>query len=309
MLANFLDKTKPIIFVLLVGFFFLFFFANIYLENRTPELNFDVISIVLKNVIIFATIFFLFNFIVGKNELTYDNGYAFFLFILFAICSIEDYLNSSIALNLFVQLLFVRKLYSLQSSKNRIKKIFDAGFWLAILCLLEPIFIGYAVLLYIGVFVHQKITFNTAITPILGFLAPVIIVFAYYVWIGSPEWEGHLNFSRYSWGYEEYLDGKIRYFVALVLLLTLTALILKPPFKLAFKNTFEKNWLVLTLHLITAFILLLFLPQKSSTELLYVLFPVSVIVANGVELIHDKSYRNVFISINLVFFLTYIFVL
>jgi hypothetical protein len=89
----------------------------------------------------------------------------------------------------------------------------------------------------------------------------------------------------------------------------LTALILKPPFKLAFKNTFGKNWLILTLHLITAFILLLFLPQKSSTELLYVLFPVSVIVANGVELIHDKSYRNVFILVNLVFFLTYIFVL
>lgn len=309
MLANFLDKTKPIIFVLLVSFFFLFFFANIFFGNTTIELNFDLFSILLKNGILFATIFFLFNFIVGKNELTYDNGYAFFLFILFAICSIEDYLNSSVALNLFVQLLFVRKLYSLKSSKNILKKIFDTGFWLAILCLLEPIFIGYAVLLYIAVFLHQKITFNTVLTPILGFLAPVIVVFSYYLWIESPEWTSHLNFSRYSWGYEAYFDGKLLYFVSLLILLAFTALILKSPLKLTFKNTFQKNYMVLSFHLIIAFVLLFFSPQKSSTEMLYVLFPATVIIANGVELISDKLYRNVFISVILAFFLTYTFAL
>lgn len=309
MLANFLDKTKPIIFVLLVAFFFLFSFSKFFFETSELVFNLDLGLAIATNIVLYGTIFFLYNFIIGKNELTYDNAYSFFLYILLSLCLTDDILNTSIPLLIFVQLLFLRKLYSLKSSKNVLKKLFDAGFWLAILVLIEPMFIGFSILLFIGIFLHQKITINTILAPVFGFLAPVLILYAYYLWVDYPGWESHWDFSRYSLEYRFYIEGKIVYFIGLISLLIGTTFILKSPFTLTFKNTFRKNWLLLTFHLVIVSTSIAFLPEKTNFELTYMLFPATIIMANGVELISDRLYRNVFIVAILLFFFGYNFVL
>ncbi len=293
MLANFLDKTKPFIFVVLVGFFFLLYFSLIFFgggTSMTTEISFGSVLI---NVVLYAAVFFFFNFVIGKNNLTYDNAYAFYLFTIFVLILLDNPLDYEGPLLLLLQLLFLRKIYSLKSSKNVLQKLFDAGFWLAILCLLQPIFILFWLLIIIAILVHQKLTVHTIVAHIAGFLAPVVITYAYHVWYGPIQVFESLPTNQFQWDLAFFITGKVSYFIWIVLAMTLISLAIKSPFTLTFKNTFRRNWLVLLFHFLVVSMIVILLPNKSNFNLVYTLFPVTVIIANGIELIEKRIAKDV----------------
>ena len=133
MLANFLGKSKPINFIVLVLLFICAFFLN--LGSTFSILDFTLSFIVEKVGIflLFLAIFFTFNFIISKNNLTLDNSYAFLFYLLLTLYFYEYLLDYQVLLSCFVTLLFLRKIYSLQTLKDIFKKLFDAGFWLGIM--------------------------------------------------------------------------------------------------------------------------------------------------------------------------------
>ncbi|MAD97497.1 MAG: hypothetical protein CMB99_09255 [Flavobacteriaceae bacterium] len=293
MLANFLDKTKPIIFVVLVAFFFILYFSLIFFGST--DITNEAISgwSIILNVVLYAAVFFFFNFVIGKNNLTYDNAYAFYLFTLFLLVLLDNPFDYQGPLLLLLQLLFLRKIYSLKSSKNVLQKLFDAGFWLAILSLIQPIFIIFWLLIIIAILVHQKLTVHTIVSHIAGFLAPIIIAYAYHAWYGTiPVFES-LQIEKYQWDLSFFMTGKLSYFIWVVLGMTLISLIVKSPFTLTFKNTFRRNWLLLLFHFLVVVIIVILLPNKSNFNLVYTLFPATVIIANGIELIEKRIAKDV----------------
>jgi len=149
MLANFLNKSKPINFISLSVFFAICFLATSIIDFFKVEFSFSILFNRIFVLLIFIIVFFIFNFIVSKNNLTFDNSYGFFLFSLLCIC-FAPLINSYKELILIIiYLLFIRKIYSLQSSKSMIKKLFDSGFWIGILCLFEP---TYSLLFFTNLF-------------------------------------------------------------------------------------------------------------------------------------------------------------
>ena len=81
-----------------------------------------------------------------------------------------------------------------KSNKKTIAKLFDSGFWLGILFILEPIFILLFILIYLSIYLHNKITIHTLFTPLMGFISPLVIFFTYNFWFDKTE---------------ELLDGKL----------------------------------------------------------------------------------------------------
>ena len=186
MLANFLEESKPINFIIYLGLFFCFFFTSLFSTLFVDSFSWIIALEGIAFMMLWSVIFFFYNFVVSKNNLTYSHSYAFFLFVLATLLFITKLFEFKILILLLIHLLFLRKIYSLRSPKKVLKKLFDCGFWLSILCILEPFSIVFYSLLLASTFLQQKITAHTLITPILGFITPLILYFTYLFWNDAP---------------------------------------------------------------------------------------------------------------------------
>lgn len=282
MLANFFSKSKPINYIVLLALFLVFFVFSAF----SKELSFDLVY----EFGWFLIIFSVYNFILIKNNLTFDNTYAFLFFVL-----LIGFFPDTIAINKtfyanLTLLLYVRKVYSLQRKKNVLKKLFDAGFWLGVSFLIEPYAPLLLVLLYIAIYLHQRFTYQTITAPLIGFLCPVILFFTYHFWFDNLEKFWLLfNWSFYP-DLRFYSHEKSLFSIVFIGVFLAASTLMKSPKTLAVKNTFRKNWILILTHLAIVTIILLLVVDGSGSEFLYGFFPISVILANGIELVQKKWY-------------------
>jgi len=192
---------------------------------------------------------------------------------------------------LLIYLLFLRKVYSLQSSKKVIQKLFDSGFWLGILYIIEPFSLLFSIIIFAAILLHQKITIHTLITPITGFITPLITYFAYLFWNNSIEGFTQLfyfdeinNISIYS---ENYIFG----IFGIITLLTILSILLKSPRALSVNNAFKKSWLLLIVNAIIATAFAFIVTKKNGSEIVFLLVPSSINIANGFEVVQKKTLK------------------
>lgn len=288
MLTNFLSKSKPVNFVVLFLLFLCYTTSLFFTEKKNLS---DYGSLVFVFVIIFS----IYNFVVIKNKVTFDNSFAFLYYVIlvgFLIQKIE--LNSIFYANLTI-LLFLRKVYSLQTLNKISHKLFDGGLWLAISFLIEPTTILFIVLLYISIFVNKQQNYQTLLIPILGFTAPVILYFTYSFWTDN------INAFYNLWDVSTIFDIQVQkensyiFTLGFVGVFTVLAILLKTPKTLSILNQFRKNWILVLCHFIISLIVALLVPNKTGAELLFVAFPVAIILANAMELFQKKWFADIFI--------------
>ena len=292
MLANFLSKSKPINFIGLLIFFFFNFFITVFSSFFTDGFS---INVMLKSgilALLFFTIFFIFNFINTRNNLTFDNSYAYFLFIVLVVLLLSDLINYNILVKMTVYLLFLRKIYSLKSNKKTIAKLFDSGFWLGIFFILEPVVILLFILIYLSIYLHNKITIHTLFTPLMGFISPLVIFFTYNFWFDKTEEFTRLFYFDTRFSTELYVKSKYIWVIGTTFFLTVFAMIFKSSKVLSVNNTFRKNWILLITNFFLLILLTILIPQKTESELIYILFPIAIILANGIELIEKKQFKD-----------------
>ena len=309
MLANFLSKSKPINFIILLIFFFCFYLLTVL--NAFYIDGFDIDKLLKSGVllVLFISIFFFYNFIVSKNRLTFDNSYAIFLFMLFLCFILSNTLEYKALILLILHLLFLRKIYSLKSTKQVLQKIFDAGFLLGVSFIIEPLSIIFFILMYAGIFIHQKTTIHTILIPIVGFISPLILYFVYLFWFDKTEDFFNLfNFLDIN-VFLIYTGNNIIWFVGFVLLLTLLSLFIKSPKALSVSNSFKRNWILLNINLVIALVFAMLIIDKNGYEIVYLLFPTSIIIANGVEIVKSNIAKNVVFILILVGVITHQFLL
>lgn len=301
MLANFFAKSKPITFVALGLLFVVYLFLALFT-------GFDI-SFYFKNSIFsyftFAVLllltFFFQNFIVVKNNLTFGNSYEFLFFILCLGLFPSSFLDEKTLIVNLLLLLFLRKVYSLQSSKNVFKKLFDGGLWLGISFLIEPFTLIFMFLLYGAIFIHKKTSLQTLLIPVVGFLTPLFLYFSYCFWYDALQdfYSLFIWFSYYD--FENYKALNYIFPVSIIGLFGLISIFLKTPKTLSVKNTFRESWLVIILNLALTILFLIILKEHNGSEFLYLLFPIAIILANGLELVERTLIKEVLIT---VFFLS-----
>ena len=299
MLANFLNKSNPINFIGLVTFFTICFLTLNFIDffNNPLNANDSIQKIVV--LLVFMFIFFIYNFITSKNNLTFDNSFGFYFFTILMGCfsSIATY---KILFFTIIYLLFLRKIYSLQSSKRVLKKLFDAGFWLGILCVFEPKFMLLFLLIYLSAYWHQKITIHTFSVPIIGFLIPLFCCFSYLFWQGNQQVLTSMFMKGFIFKMTFFTDKKEQIFMMGLLLITFLAAFIKSRKALLINNTFKKSWSLLLLNFLIVLGLFLFENESKNKELLFLFFPISLILANGIELIQKKIVINIFLYLFLI---------
>ncbi len=287
MLTNFLSTTKPVNSVFIIALFLCYTVIGFSIGRI------DVLTVNLF--LWFLLLFVLVNFVNSRNSLTSDNSY-FFLFFVF----LTGYFPDTIHINAFfysnlILIVYIRRVYSLQSPKNTLKKLFDSGFWLGISFLTEPFSIIFFLMIFLSLTIHQHIDYRRLFTPVLGFFIPVILYFTYCFWYNNLEcfyalfdWDTNYNFSFYNSLEYKVLSGFIFLFIFI-------SLLLKSSKTFNVKSVFQKNWTLVFIHFLLSALLVTLVKTRNGSEILYLFFPSAIILANGFELFQKKWYADIII--------------
>ena len=178
MITSFFKTSKPIHYIIfLIVLICLFVYQRIIIVNHQGNLSNTLNEI--GDLLILLASFFTLIFIVTKNNLTYNNGYAalyFCLFIGLIPSCLEE--NSILVSNLFILLSF-RRIMSLKTNSNIKKKLLDASMWICLAAIFEPWAILFFLVLFSGMVFYSVTQIKNTMIPFCGILAVAILLTSY----------------------------------------------------------------------------------------------------------------------------------
>jgi hypothetical protein len=301
MIANFFGKSNPanfiILFLLFLGFYIAAFFSTFSLDSINSEIILNQLSVLG----LFVLLFFFFNFILAKNKLTLYNLYGFLFFVLlfgfFPKTMLSQY---GVFLNVLI-LIFLRRVYSLRSKKDILKKIFDSGFWLGILFLLEPFTLVFGILIFVAIALFQKLNFRTLFIPVIGFVIPVFCYFSYCFWFDQIDQFETLFLWYTDYDFQAYQESNLLIPIVFVGIFTLISIIFKTPKAFLIRGNFRKYWTLILINLLVGCALIFFSKNKTGVEFVYVFFPIAIILTNWVEGVKKDFFKNLILGTFILF--------
>ena len=290
MLTSFFGKSKPINYILLSIAIIIGYFLRLL---TAQELTLGLGSLGSNGVVIFLMVFavLLLDFIIRKNNVTKNNTFAILLFVLFVLLAPQVYDAPKLILaNIFV-LLATRRILSLTTEKNTVKKIFDATMYITLASFCYGWAILFFVVLYPAITNKTKFKVSYLFIPIIGFLGITSIAVAYqliatdsYSWLYS--WIPGRDFDLSAYG-----DKKL--FVTTTFLLGV--LLWMGGVRLTKLGSLSKkekpSAITMLLIAIISVGIVLAKTQKNGSELFFLFAPLAAITSNYIESGKSKTRR------------------
>jgi hypothetical protein len=291
MIANFFNKSKPVNIIYLTILLLVYFSIQCFIIFKSENLT----SFLLETSGLFflnVGVLFLINFIVFKNKLIHNNYFPIFLVVLLFGIFPEVMFNTNLSLaNLFLLLSF-RKIFSLKSQINAKGKIFDSGFWIGLATLFYSLNILFIILVFVSLFIYKKVSFRNLIIPIIGFVVPIFLYATFLFYFDNLAFfYNHFNFD-YSLDFEFYKSLKILIPILFLALILVWSIINLTPKYLLVNNKQKNAWVVLLWLLLISSLIVVLSPLKNSSELLFIVFPSAIIVANFIQKMEKPLLKN-----------------
>lgn len=292
MITSVFKKSTPLnyslVVILILVFFFLFQIQE-PLWMSSYFLAFQKISLLC---FIFAS-FFLINFIVKKNGLSKDNGYAILFYLLFLLFFPTIFNNPNVIYANFFLLLALRRLISLQSLKASKEKIFDASFWILVASLFQFWCVLFLILVFISIIFHVSRDYRNWILPLIALFA-VSLLFLMTSLIFNFDaiqfiQERAVIDLRIDYFKNNYENGSFSIYVAVVLFFVVSMLTTLSDRPQIVHTSYKK---VIACFFIAVFIFILS-PNKSNDLLLFSITPLTIMASSHVEYMQQKLNREV----------------
>lgn len=287
MITSVFKKSTPLNYSLVVILILVFFFI---FQIKDPSwvssyfLAFQKVSLLC---FILAS-FFLINFIVKKNGLSKDSGFAILFYLLFLLFFPTVFNNANVVYANFFILLALRRLISLQSLKASKEKIFDASFWILIAALFQFWSILFLILVYISIVFHVSRDYRNWILPFIALLAVSILflLISLIFHIDIIEFfqnRAYIDF-RINYFKNNYENGALSIYVAIALFFVfsmLTTLSNRP-------QIVHSSYKKVVAYFFIAALVYIVSPDKSNDLLLFSIAPLTIMAAGHVEYMQQK---------------------
>ncbi|KQC30593.1 DUF6427 family protein [Flagellimonas eckloniae] len=290
MISSFFGKTKPINYIVLSVFLFLFYsFFHFFIQNKEVILDTIPLEVLTIGVLLFTI--FIINYIVRAEKVTDFSSYAmlFFVFLIVAFSdTIED--KNAIFCNFFL-LLMAWRLLSIRSLRNVKHRLFDASFLIGIASLFYDWALLYLALIFLVINVYDRKTVKNWLVPLLGLFTVFILTFTILKTTDNLSFFAeHYTFSIdtiNSGFFSEYANNKLIVYALLMLILMLVVFL-----RLRQKGGGKLVVLrIVFLFFIVGVIVSIFKP-KGASPILITFFPVAVFLTNYLETIRKTRLRE-----------------
>ena len=234
-------------------------------------------------------------FFVSKNNLTGKNGYKIMFFVILMAIIPESLSSERILLsNLFI-LLAMRRVYSLRTYLRLKKKLFDAGFWIALAALCyfgSVLFYGW---IFVGLVLYSIDQFKNWIIPILAAVAVAILWTSYYIITTNTFGDYPSTLSPPNVDFTAYNNLGMIIWITIIFSLGLWAAI-SYFVKLRDKpKVFRSSHLLVIYGAVIALIIIIISPFKTGSEFLFLFAPLSIIMTNFLEKVTDKWFAELYV--------------
>ncbi|MFI2741725.1 DUF6427 family protein [Zhouia sp. PK063] len=282
MISSIFGKTKPINFVL-IGILFVLFFvsAHFFIPStayKTPDLP--------KSLGILLTLtlsVFLINFIDIKNKLSAQNSYVFLFFVLFLGMFPQTFISTKISIASLFILFSVRRLASLRSNINVKQKLFDASIFIAIASIFYNWSLVFYLLVYLSIIIFTSKDYRNWLVPFIGFFTVAFLMFTYEFL--TDDFQFNLSYLTFeiTLNTEKFRD--INYLLPMSFLVVLGIVA-----ALFYLNKLQSKtgatraiMLFIFLYLLITVAIGLITDSHNGAELIFIGFPLMVIIANYIE--------------------------
>ena len=170
MISLIFGKTKPINYIIVLTFLFLFYwFVHFFLFDRIYAPG-----ALLKQTLVLGALFFsifVVNFIVKRNKITRNNSFSILFYAMLAVVFPETLLDANAIWCSFFLLLATRRLISMRSSRDSKFKIFDATLWVLVSSVFYDWATLYLILVFAAIFFYDPKDIRNWLVPLAGLFA------------------------------------------------------------------------------------------------------------------------------------------
>ena len=299
MISSIFGQSKPINYIIILGFLFLFYgllSAGEISQLKSAEtilLHIFILSVLLFSVMVV-------NFIVKKNQISGTNDFTIFYYALLIILFPDVLGDPNAILSSFFLLLAMRRLISLKSLKNIKLKLFDATFWIAAGSLFYDWVLLFLVLVYICIYVYEPKNIRNWLVPLVSLAAAFIIVYMFLILTGITD------FLTNHYRLKFYTDSNILFSIqGSVKILLYTLLVIMAAIVSFVKLRKLGIGKIVTMRIITisffiGILITIFKSSETISPIIITFFPASILFTKYVEVIKKINIKEVTLILSLV---------
>lgn len=292
MITSVFKKSTPLNYSLVVILILVFFFLFQIQEPLWMSSYFLVFQKISLLCFILAS-FFLINFIVKKNGLSKDNGYAILFYLLFLLFFPTIFNNPNVLYANFFILLALRRLISLQSLKASKEKIFDASFWILVASLFQFWCVLFLILVFISIIFHVSRDYRNWILPFIALIGVALLFLTTSLMFNFDAikfiQDRAIIDLRIEYFKNNYENGAFSIYVAVVLFFVVSMLTTLSDRPQIVHTSYKK---VVACFFIAVFVFI-FSPDKSNDSLLFSITPLTIMASSHIEYIQQKLNKEI----------------
>ena len=294
MISSIFERTNPINFIILCVFISLFLIGGFFLYLEVP-FTLEVLIKLFQSLIIIITSLFLIDFINRKNFLTKINSFTLFFFVLI-FCLFPKIFNQTNLLisNVFILMSF-RRLVSIRSNRDIEIKIFDASLWVFVATFFYSWSLLFILLVFAGIFLYKKNDYRNLLIPFVALSVVLVLAFTFYYLTNHLEKFYSLVYFAPEFTIEKYED--IRYIIPLLFICVMGIWSTIAFFLRKQSKSFVTRvpGILIFLMLILAILVAIISESANTSEVIFSIFPLSIIIAKNVENIKKLWIKEIFL--------------
>ena len=219
------------------------------------------------------------------------------MYSLFLLLVPQVFMSQEVLISNLLILLALRRIVSIRSQKEVIKKLFDAGVLVALASLIYFWAILFFVVILLALLFFSEQRLKSWFVPFLGVFAVIIVVIGVSV-IFNDTYFGYLNITpQVDFDLSHY--NSIQFIVAITVLLSFglwSSIFYLKDLKTK-TGTYKPTYKVIFVSCIVASAILIIAPNKNGSEFVFLFAPLSVVITNYIETIEDKWFKDLFVVV------------
>ena len=195
MISSIFGKTKPINYIIVLAFLFIFYWIVHFLVYQR---SYPIEELLLQTAVLGILLFSIFvvNFIVKRNQISGTNSFTILFYALLIVVFHTVVLDNNAILCSFFLLLAQRRLISLKSMKDIKLKVLDASLWVVVASIFYDWALIYFILIFVAIYSYEPKNIRNWLIPFLGLFALGLILFSLLILTDQQQFlSGHYRFE------------------------------------------------------------------------------------------------------------------
>lgn len=205
MISSFFGKTKPINYIILIAFIFIFYwFVHFVVFDKSYGIEELALQLVVLAILAFGL--FVLNFIVKRNKVTGTHSYVILFFTMLLMVFPQTLIDNNAVLCTFFLLLAMRRLISVRSMKSIRLKIFDATLWIVTASIFYDWALIYLLVVFMAIYIYEPKNLKNWLAPFAGLFTVFMIMYCVLILQGNTDflWEHYR--LEYTFNKEYFLN-------------------------------------------------------------------------------------------------------